>query len=187
MPWCDIHIPEGVSQTCTDPNTGFSSLDPGRPQPSEGSKLSETVGVCRSVTCPGHWRHEGDQGEDKSPLLPQITMYLGGKSPIVLPVKFGPSDFPWKWNVTKREKSSKYWDLEVITGKGFYGFLCSICLFQRLLTNATVSISKSRNYRSCLPKFCSGRLVFFFTRFIPTLRAEVTIFTQAGGQKISLF
>ena len=124
----------------------------------------------------------------RAPPLPQTAMYLGGKSPIVLPVRFGPSDFPWKWNITKREKkSSKYWDFKVMTGKGFYDFLCSICLHQKLLTNAVVSKSESRNYRSCLPKVCSGSLVFFFTRFIPTLRAGVTVFTQAGEQKFSLF
>lgn len=118
MPLVCTYTPEGVSQTCTDPNTRFSSSDPGRPQPSEGSKL------LRLVVSVGLWpaqvtedlreTKEKEKSLSPPPPLPPTHTYCIdlGKSLIVLPMRFGPSDFPWKWNVTKERRSSKYWNFE---------------------------------------------------------------------------
>lgn len=59
--------PAGVSQTCTDPNTRFSSLRPWQPPAREGSQL------LRALVSIGLWsalvteESVGDKGEDTSP------------------------------------------------------------------------------------------------------------------------
>lgn len=161
MPWCDIHISEGVSQTGTDSTTGFSSPDPGRPQPSEGSKLSETVGVCR-------FRTQAQVTEDlretkKKTRAPSShrRQCIWGKESYCVACETDQLTFPGNEILQKERRRAvnigilKWW-----LGKDSRTFCVPFAFSKNFWPMQWFPKVESRNYWSCLPKVCSGSLVF---------------------------